>query len=76
LNKEYRKDIFGNPGSPRDPKLGSLASNGGPTRTHTPTSDSPVLGKGTNAVSSDYDQRGSGYPRKVGTNVDIGSVER
>ena len=61
-----------------DAMLGPLADNGGPTLTHLPLEGSPVIEAGDNAaipIDLDYDQRGIGYPRVVGTDVDLGSVE-
>ena len=59
-----------------DPRLSPLANNGGPTLTHLPAADSPVLDRGANPSSREYDQRGPGFPRQRGLGVDIGSVER
>jgi parallel beta-helix repeat protein len=61
-----------------DAMLGPLGDNGGPTLTHRPLTGSPVIEAGSNAAiptGLDYDQRGSGYPRIYGTNVDLGAVE-
>ena len=55
-----------------DPKLGPLADNGGPTRTHLPRPGSPLI----NAIPSfeaGNDQRG--IPRPQGDALDIGAVE-
>jgi hypothetical protein len=65
-----KKDITG-----KDPLLGSLRNNGGYTFTRMPSSSSPVINKGINTESLSTDQRGSGYPRLKGTQVDIGAVE-
>jgi uncharacterized repeat protein (TIGR01451 family) len=66
------------------PKLGALADNGGPTRTHRPLPDSPAVDKG-NSFGLTADQRGR--PRPVDNNdttfpdasggdgSDIGAVE-
>lgn len=57
-----------------DPLLGDLADNGGPTATHLPAADSPVVDAGGGLVLlPPTDQRGAA--RKVDV-VDIGSVER
>lgn len=69
-----------------DARLKPLGFYGGTTRTHAPLPDSPVLNAGSNCVLTvndcfnlnpalTTDQRGSGYPRRIGTNVDIGAVE-
>jgi len=58
-----------------DPRLGILASNGGPTPTHLPASPSPVRDAGPATSPLSTDQRGAGFPRLVGAAVDIGAVE-
>jgi CSLREA domain-containing protein len=73
-------DLTGTSGSPLNAQLGSLQNNGGPTQTIAPASSSPAVNAGDDAVlSSPYslttDQRGPGFPRKVGTHVDIGAYE-
>ena len=54
-----------------DPLLGPLADNGGPTATHLPSDDSPVVDAGVDACD-DADQRG--IERRDGA-CDSGSVE-
>jgi hypothetical protein len=56
------------------PKLGPLALNGGPTRTHDLSAGSPAIGAGATPINATNDQRGSGFPRIVGA-PDIGAVE-
>lgn len=58
-----------------DPELGSLANNGGPTRTHMPRYASPLIDAGDPALASPpaTDQRGQ--TRVQGAAIDIGSVE-
>lgn len=57
-----------------DPKLAPLAMNGGPTPTHEPLPQSPLVNvTNCNATS---DQRGVSRPQPVGDLCDIGSVER
>jgi predicted outer membrane repeat protein len=65
-----------------DPGLGTLASNGGPTLTIALLTGSPAIAAGSAALAVDsqgnpllYDQRGQGYPRSFGGNVDIGAFE-
>jgi hypothetical protein len=58
-----------------DPVLRALASNGGPTTTHMPNFGSPVIDAGNNESGVTVDQRGPGYPRILGPQADIGSVE-
>ncbi len=55
------------------PGLGSLALNGGPTRTRLPSLQSAGLGAAVDAWCFDVDQRGA---TRSGTNCESGSVER
>lgn len=55
----------------RDPKLNPLAGNGGPTLTHAPVLDSPVIDAGDTTLATD--QRGQ--PRPSGQADDIGAFE-
>lgn len=59
----------------RSAMLGPLASNGGTTRTHMILSGSPAIDAGNNAANVSFDQRGSGYPRVIGSSADIGAYE-
>ena len=66
----------------RDPQLGPLAPNGGPTRTHVPAATSPALDAGDPATPGsggtscpDADQRGVARPQPDGGRCDIGAVE-
>jgi len=61
--------------SPLDPLLGPLANNGGPTETHALLTGSPAIDAGSNPLALDFDQRGSGFPRVVGGQADIGAFE-
>ncbi|MDM8550173.1 choice-of-anchor Q domain-containing protein [Desulfobacterales bacterium HSG2] len=56
-----------------DPKLGDLADNGGPTKTHALLPGSPATDAGDNADAPDTDQRG--ITRIVNGVIDIGAVE-
>lgn len=63
-------------------RLGPLADNGGPTRTHALLPGSPAIDAGDSALARDaegvalvHDQRGAGYPRIIGGSVDLGAVE-
>jgi fibronectin-binding autotransporter adhesin len=65
-----------------DPRLGPLANNGGLTPTVALLPDSPAINSGDNALTLNHllqplgvDQRGAGFPRIVGTHVDIGAFE-
>jgi Synergist-CTERM protein sorting domain-containing protein len=57
-----------------DPKLGPLADNGGPTRTHALLDGSAALNTGTATGAPATDQRGITRPQGAG--VDIGAFER
>jgi parallel beta-helix repeat protein len=56
-------------------KLGPLSDNGGPTLTHLPAIDSPLLNAGSNPFPEVNDQRGIGFARDVNGGVDIGAIE-
>ena len=62
-----------------DPGVGPLAHNGGPTRTMALLPGSAAIDAGPAVVpafsGNQYDQRGTGYPRRVGGAVDIGAFE-
>ncbi len=57
-----------------DPKLGPLASNGGPTKTHALLKGSPAINAGDDSIAPPTDQRGVKRPQ--GSHVDIGAYER
>lgn len=64
------------------PNLGPLSNNGGTTPTHALLAGSPAINAGVNALALDplgnpllTDQRGAGFPRIVGKQVDIGAFE-
>ena len=63
-------NLKGTTATPLNAKLGPLASNGGPTQTHLPNSDSPVVDKGSNPSNLTTEQRGAGFSREVGGGVD------
>jgi hypothetical protein len=59
-----------------------LQDNGGPTRTHAVLPGSPAIDAGDPTFDPDafdlpllYDQRGTGFPRVLGSRIDIGAVE-
>ena len=58
-----------------DPRLASLADNGGPTETHALLSGSPAIDGGDVSATETTDQRGAGFPRLIGSRVDIGAFE-
>jgi hypothetical protein len=58
--------------------LGPLRGNGGSTMTHQLFSGSPAIDVGNDtstATGAHYDQRGTGFPRSLGMNPDIGAFE-
>jgi predicted outer membrane repeat protein len=57
-----------------DPRLGPLADNGGPTRTHILLPGSPAIDAGQCVPGLTTDQRG--LPRLQGLACDVGAVER
>ncbi|MDQ6861499.1 MAG: hypothetical protein M3032_10145 [Verrucomicrobiota bacterium] len=61
-----------------DPGLGLLQDNGGPTISRAPQAGSPLIDAGDDSALrpplESGDQRG--FPRKVGSRIDIGAVER
>ncbi len=63
----------GTSGSPIDPKIGPLANNGGPTRTHALLAGSPAIDAASDADCPAVDQRGVARPQGAG--CDIGSYE-
>ena len=70
-----------------DPMLGGLQNNGGQTNTRLLLAGSPAIDKGNNCVTNSscasnnppfsltVEQRGAGFPRQIGVNVDIGATE-
>jgi protocatechuate 3,4-dioxygenase beta subunit len=58
-----------------DPKLGSLADNGGPTQTIALQTNSPALNRVPAALSPATDQRGVPRPQPQGAAGDIGAYE-
>jgi CSLREA domain-containing protein len=73
-------DLVGTDEAPLDPRLGELAFNGGPTKTHALLADSPAIDHGSNLGAPAIDQRGfrrvkdgNGDSRLV---IHIGAVER
>jgi hypothetical protein len=73
-------DLVGSDAVPINPLLGTLQNNGGPTFTMAELTGSPALNAGNGAVLGTplfltTDQRGIGFPRKLGPAVDIGAYE-
>jgi CSLREA domain-containing protein len=64
----------GSAGAPIDPRLGPLADNGGPTRTHALLLGSPAIDAASTPDCPTTDQRGVSRPQ--GAACDIGSYER
>jgi hypothetical protein len=73
-------DRVGMAANPIDPRLGALADNGGPTKTHALLAGSPAIDHGDNANAPATDQRGVARPRDGDGNgsqvVDIGAFEK
>ena len=65
--------LVGSNGVPVDPRLGPLADNDGPTRTHAIGTDSPAFDAGGGGCAGDIDQRG--YQRPQLDACDIGAYE-
>ncbi len=61
-----------------NPLLSALGNYGGPTPTIVPLAGSPAIDAGVSSSAASFpnDQRGSGYPRIIGSHVDIGAYER
>lgn len=80
-------DLAGSQQNPLNPRLGTLQSNGGATKTRALLAGSLAINAGNNCVSTPFgsggclelaqtvDQRGAGSARKVGSAVDIGAYE-
>src|SRR5262249_43099092 len=72
-------DMVGTADDPIDPRLGPLAFNGGPTRTHALLAGSPAIDRGDTAAPGS-DQRGVARPHDGdgdGSRIaDIGAFER
>jgi hypothetical protein len=80
FNNGVNGDQVGSNASPLNPKLGPLQNNGGPTSTMALLTGSPAIETGDDSVLGaplflTTDQRGAGFPRKVGAHVDIGAFE-
>ena len=59
-----------------DPLLGPLTNNGGQSQTHALLPGSPAIDAGSaGEFTPDLDQRGEGFPRIVGTEIDMGAFE-
>ncbi|HHY57052.1 MAG TPA: hypothetical protein GYA08_16640 [Chloroflexi bacterium] len=66
-------DKVGTLSSPLDARLFGLGANGGPTATHLPAWDSPVISAADAAACPPNDQRG--VTRPAGAGCDVGAVE-
>lgn len=73
-------NTFGGMASNADPLLSALAYHGGPTKTLALLEDSPAFGAGDNTATTTAglttDQRGTGFPRQLGANVESGALEQ
>ena len=71
-------DQKGTASSALNPKLGTLANNGGATLTQALLTGSPAINAGNPSFDSTtlaYDQRGVGYARVANSRIDIGAFE-
>jgi hypothetical protein len=76
LSSDASLNLSGSSRKNTDPKLGSLADNGGPTQTIAIQSNSPAINKIPAATSLATDQRGIPRPQPQGGLSDIGAYER
>lgn len=53
----------------------TIAFNDGPTQTHALEPGSPAINAGTDQIGLATDQRGTGFPRTIGLETDIGAYE-
>ncbi len=58
-----------------NPGLNVLANNGGLTQTLALLAGSPAINTGGNPAALAFDQRGTGFPRTVGSSTDVGAFE-
>ena len=58
-----------------DPRLATLAQNGGHSRTHALLDDSPAINAGSNEDGLAFDQRGPAFVRTYGSAPDMGAFE-
>ncbi len=66
---------IGTTATPKNPLLGPLQNNGGPTFSRVPLLGSPVINAGNNAASGTLTADQRGFVRTVTNTVDIGAVE-
>ena len=72
---QYADNFAAGTSSSLDPQLTNLAQNGGPTPSFALRSGSPALQLGANDLGLVFDQRGQGFPRSIGSSIDIGAFE-
>jgi hypothetical protein len=79
VNNVTVTDGGGNQTGVTDPGLAALAANGGPTETMALLAGSAAIDAGPNPVpdfpGNEFDQRGPGFARVVGSAVDVGAYE-
>jgi predicted outer membrane repeat protein len=68
-------NLIGTRTNPIDPRLGQLADNGGPTKTHALLPGSPAIDAGALVDATQHDQRGTPYLRVYGPAPDMGAFE-
>ena len=78
LSADFDGNLIGEADAPIDARLGPLADNGGPTRTHALQPDSPAKDAGNPNIFFDpnqFDQRGDPFIRVDDGRIDMGSVD-
>lgn len=68
-------DLVGTSGFPFEPFLQPLADNGGPTQTHSPYFDSPIVDPVGSAATAPHPTDQRGRSRRSGFRTDLGAVE-
>ena len=74
---DANNNLIGSATTPIDPQLGALADNGGSTKTHRPSSSSPLLDHYTGCSGNDQrgQARGSDLDGTADNDCDIGALE-
>jgi parallel beta-helix repeat protein len=72
----FTGDAFTNSHIGANPLLGPLANLGGSTLVQALGAGSPAIDNGTNPANESFDQRGAGFARVSGGQIDIGAFER
>ncbi|MEM9222098.1 MAG: choice-of-anchor Q domain-containing protein [Pseudomonadota bacterium] len=75
LSNGVNSNIIGDANNLVDPLLDTLKDNGGPTPTLALLPGGPAINAGANPGNLQFDQRGTGFDRTVGSQTDIGAFE-